>query len=86
MRIALGPAVMETASIGRTRDCTRPVCTNLKKTLAKREPSTHDPKRKWAMLLNPTSVGARQHFDEVFVSISGKHMYLWRAVDKQGLC
>ncbi len=42
-RIALGPAVMETASTGRTHDCTRPVCTNLKITLAKTEPSTHDP-------------------------------------------
>ena len=45
-RIALGPAVMETASTGRTHDCTRPVCTNLTKTLAKREPSPHDPQRK----------------------------------------
>ena len=43
-RIALGPAVMETASTGRTHDCTRPICINVKTTLAKREPSTHDPK------------------------------------------
>ncbi len=36
---------METASTGRTHDCTRPVCTNLKITLVKMEPSTHDPFR-----------------------------------------
>ncbi len=41
-RIALGPAVMETASTGRTHDCTRPTCINVKTTLAKWEPSTHD--------------------------------------------
>ena len=47
-RIALGPAVMKTASTGRTHDCTRPICINIKKTtLAKGEPSTHDPKRKF---------------------------------------
>ena len=56
-RIALGPAVMETASTGRTHDCTRPVCTNLKKTLAKREPSTHDPKRKSDKAALASSVG-----------------------------
>lgn len=27
---------------------------------------------------------ARWHLDEVFVSINGKHMYLWRAVDSEG--
>ena len=27
---------------------------------------------------------ARWHLDEVFVSISGKRMYLWRAVDSEG--
>ena len=42
-RIALGPAVMKTASTGRTHDCTRPICINVKTTLAKGEPSTHDP-------------------------------------------
>ena len=42
-RIALGPAVMETASTGRTHDCTRPTCINVKTNLANREPSTHDP-------------------------------------------
>ena len=36
---------MSTASTGRTHDCTRPACTNLKTNLANREPSTHDPKR-----------------------------------------
>jgi len=36
---------MDTASTGRTHDCTRPVCTDLKITLANTEPSTHDPKR-----------------------------------------
>ena len=40
-RIALGPAVMETASTGRTHDCTRPTCINVKTNLANREPSTH---------------------------------------------
>ena len=35
---------MSTASTGRTHDCTRPACINLKTTLAKPEPSTHDPK------------------------------------------
>jgi len=34
---------MSTASTGRTHDCTRPPCTNVKTTLANREPSTHDP-------------------------------------------
>ena len=39
---------MKTASTGRTHDCTRPICINIKKTtLAKGEPSTHDPKRKF---------------------------------------
>ena len=41
-RIALGPAVMETASTGRTHDCTRPTCINVKTNLANREPSTHE--------------------------------------------
>ena len=41
-RIALGPAVMKTASTGRTHDCTRPTCINVKTNLANREPSTHD--------------------------------------------
>ena len=41
-RIALGPAAMCAASTGRTHDCTRPICTNVKLTLANREPSTHD--------------------------------------------
>jgi hypothetical protein len=44
-RIALGPAAMRAASTGRTHDCTRPICKNVKSTLANREPSTHDPKR-----------------------------------------
>jgi hypothetical protein len=44
-RIALGPAVMSTASTGRTHDCTRPACINLKIILANQEPSTHDPQR-----------------------------------------
>ena len=42
-RIAIGPAVVSTASTGRTHDRTRPACINLKTTLAKSEPSTHDP-------------------------------------------
>ncbi len=28
--------------------------------------------------------GARWHLDEVFVSINGKRMYLWQAVDNEG--
>ena len=44
-RIALGPAAVCAASTGRTHDCTRPICSYLKSALAKREPSTHDPKR-----------------------------------------
>jgi len=40
-RIALGPAAMCAASTGRTHDSTRPICTNIKITLANREPSTH---------------------------------------------
>jgi hypothetical protein len=40
---------METASTGRTHDCTRPVCVNLKTILAKGEPSTHDPLRTFGM-------------------------------------
>ena len=45
LRIALRPAAMRAASKGRTHDRTRPHCTNLTITLAKGEPSTHDPKR-----------------------------------------
>ena len=45
-RIALGPAVMIATQTGRTHDCTRLFCTDLKTTLAEREPSTHDPRRK----------------------------------------
>jgi len=37
-RIALGPAAMCAASKGRTHDCTRPDCNNLKTILANREP------------------------------------------------
>jgi transposase-like protein len=33
--------------------------------------------------LRPRSDG-RWHLDEVFVSINGKRMYLWRAVDSEG--
>jgi hypothetical protein len=40
---------MDTASTGRTHDCTRPLCITVKSTLAKREPSTHDPKRTFAL-------------------------------------
>ncbi len=28
--------------------------------------------------------GARWHLDKIFVSINGKRMYLWRAVDSEG--
>jgi hypothetical protein len=44
-RIALGPAAMCAASTGRTHDSSRPTCINVKITLAKRKPSTHDPNR-----------------------------------------
>ena len=44
LRIALGPAAMSAAAKGRTHDRTRPHRTNVTKTLAKGEPSTHDPK------------------------------------------
>ncbi len=46
--IALGPAAMCAAATGRTHDCTRPIRITLKTTLAKWEPSTHDPKRTFA--------------------------------------
>ena len=33
--------------------------------------------------MRPTPTG-RWHLDEVFVSIAGRQMYLWRAVDDEG--
>ena len=44
-------SVMCAASTGRRHDSTRPIFTNIKITLANREPSRHDPKRSLRFLL-----------------------------------
>ncbi len=59
-RIALGPAVMSTASTGRTHDCTRPACINVKTNLANREPSTHDPLRTFIRSTTPNCYDPRR--------------------------
>jgi transposase-like protein len=37
-----------------------------------------------ASLIVPSGLSRRWHLDEVFVSIAGRQMYLWRAVDDEG--
>ncbi len=80
-RIALGPAVMSTASTGRTHDCTRPACTYLKTTLANREPSTHDPERTFevtaAILLCRFGEGRRNRRGRKYVP-DHRRLPVWR--------
>ena len=63
-------------------------------TRAKWIPSSYETVRRWALKFGQAYArrlrtthprpDARWHLDEVFVSISGKRMYLWRAVDSEG--
>ena len=55
---------------------------------------SHETIRRWVIHFGPIYAGSlragrpaatgRWHLDEVFVSIAGRQMYLWRAVDDEG--